>query len=40
VLKRVLGEVQRLEKALKKRSIRLTVKTIYWPLWHIVELGD
>ena len=35
VLKRVLGAVQRLENATKKRSIRISAKNTYWPFWDI-----
>ena len=38
LLKRVWGEVQRLENAKKKRSIRIDVKITYWPLSDIAEL--
>jgi len=40
VLKRVRGAVQRLENATKKRSIRISAKTTYWPFWDIAELGE
>jgi len=36
-LKRVLGAVGKLENATKKRTIRISIKTIYWPLRDIVE---
>ena len=36
LLKRVLGEMQRLENATKKRSIRIDTKTPYWPFGDIV----
>ena len=38
VLKGRFGEVGRLENAMKKRSIRIDVKTTYWPLSDIAEL--
>jgi len=40
VLKRVWDEVIRLENAIKKRSIRISAKTTYWPFRDIAELGE
>lgn len=39
MIKRKLGEVERLENATKERSIRISAKTTYWPFRDIVELG-
>jgi len=39
VLKRVWGAVQRLENAMKKRSIRLSAKIIYWPFRDIYKIN-
>ena len=39
MLKRVLGEMRRLENAMIKRSIRLSAKITYWPLSDIAELA-
>jgi len=38
-LKRVLGEVRKLQNATKKRRIRIDTKTTNWPFWDIVGLG-
>ena len=40
VLKRVWDEVQRLENATKKRSIRISAKMTYWPFRDIAKLGE
>ena len=38
--KRVMGAVQRLENATKKRSIRISAKMTYWPFRDIAKLGE
>jgi len=39
VLKWGLGEVRRLQNAMKKRIIRIDTITPYWPFRDIAELG-
>ena len=39
-LKRVLGEVDKLDNATEERSISHIVKTTYCPFWDIAELGE
>ena len=40
VLKGVSGTVQRLENAMKKRSIRICTTIAYWPFQHIYKIED
>jgi len=40
LLKRVFEEAGGLENAMKKRSIRISAKTTYWPFRDIAELGE
>jgi len=38
VLKRVLGEMERLENAMKKRNIRFDTRTTNWPFRDIYKM--
>jgi hypothetical protein len=40
VLKRGLDEAQRMQNAIKKRSIRITAKNTYWPFRDIVKYEE